>query len=105
MGNDFQDGLAYIVHASQCGRRRLTHHDDDVDTIDDVIQYLNLVRRRRRQDRVQNSNTRYSKPVNYPNDVRAVDPAVEAVLVLHDRDVTTIQSINGPANGERVRLN
>ena len=83
------------VDIQQSRSGRLRHRDDHAGGGDDVIEDHALPWRRVGQHRVQDHDARHVHGFEQRNDVLAVRAAVNAVLVLHDHHVETVEHVGG----------
>jgi hypothetical protein len=93
----YHEGLprtgAVDVQQPRPGRPR--HHDDRAGGVDDVDENRALSGRGLRQDGMQYHDARNAQRVQQRNEVLPVGPAVDAVLVLHDRDIEAVNHLDG----------
>ena len=70
---------------------RFGHHDHLIGPRRDLLEHRTLVRRRVFEDRVRYDDRRDPQRADDVNHLVAVGTAVDAVLVLDDRDVTLVE--------------
>ncbi len=75
--------------------RRLGHHDHRGSRRDDRLQDVALVPGRAHEHRVQDDDHRDVEAVEHREHLVAVPAAVDAVFVLHHRDIETVQQARG----------
>ena len=79
----------------------LGHHDHLVGERHDLFEHRTLVRRRIFEDSVGDHDRRDAQAAHDLDDLVAVGAAVDAVLVLDDRDVALVQQLRACRDGRR----
>ncbi len=91
MGDGHDLGWIDVEPGAQALPRRLRHHHDAIGQVGGGDQHRALVQRRRHQDRVRHHDRRDPQAGEHLEYFVAILAAIEAVLVLHDGDVTTVE--------------
>jgi hypothetical protein len=86
-------GRVRAVDVKQPRPGRPRHRDDRAGGVDDVLEDRALPRGRLREDGVQHHDARHPQRVEQRHEVLAVEAAVDAVLVLDNRDIEAVQHL------------
>ena len=95
-------GGVHMIRPQQDFAGVLGHHDDDGGQPAHRLEHRALMRGGRGQHRVQHDDRGVSSALQQLDDLVAVASAVDAVLVLHDRDVGRVESADRAAHARAI---